>query len=114
RSPSLASPVRLPPGTPHSRHTTKIDCPPAIVSCKARKRGGNHFPKRCCRNATRAEGSKTTGLPRLGRLGSLGIVRMDFRFVGRAVVQRRSLQLLSLPEGDLAPFLAVPINRSPA
>src|SRR5436190_32106 len=81
---------------------------------QGKKAGGNHFPKRCCRNATRAEGSKTTGLPRLGRLGSLGIVRMDFRFVGRAVVQRRSLQLLRLPEGDLAPFLAVPINRSPA
>jgi len=49
------------------------------------------------------------------RLGGLRIVRMGFRFVGRAVVPRRSLQLLRLSEGDLAPFLAVTtINRLPA
>src|SRR5262249_9335449 len=47
----------------------------------------------------------------IARLGGLGIVRMDFRLVGRAVVQRRSLQLLRLPEGGSSPTT---INRSPA
>src|SRR5262249_21312049 len=50
--------ARLPPRSATARHAAQpahdwIDCPPTIASCKARKLAGNHFPKRCCPNATR-------------------------------------------------------------